>query len=81
MAEARRVALEEFPLQGRYGKGVIAWELPPGVTLAGMTVGAPAQSVTLAFAEGRRPANPPGGGRSQEARGDARRYGGGCASR
>ena len=29
----------DFPKQGRYGKGVIAWDLPKGVKLAGMVMG------------------------------------------
>ena len=30
---------KDFPKQGRYGKGVIAWDLPKGVKLAGMVMG------------------------------------------
>ncbi len=45
--KAKRVPVSEFPLQGRYGKGVIAWELPLGVTLAGMTVGKGTSTVTI----------------------------------
>ncbi len=45
--KAKRVPLKEFPVQGRYGKGVIAWELPSGVTLAGMAIGKPNHTVTL----------------------------------
>lgn len=45
--KAKRVSVKEFPVQGRYGKGVIAWELPLGVTLAGMTVGKPGTTVTI----------------------------------
>lgn len=45
--KAKRVLLKEFPIQGRYGKGVIAWELPLGVTLAGLAIGKPNHSVTL----------------------------------
>ncbi|MCX7754439.1 MAG: DNA topoisomerase 4 subunit A [Anaerolineales bacterium] len=45
--KAKRVLLEEFPLQGRYGKGVIAWELPPGITLVGLAFGKPTQVITL----------------------------------
>ncbi|GAB4502288.1 MAG: DNA gyrase subunit A [Anaerolineales bacterium] len=44
---AKRVPLKEFPVQGRYGKGVIAWELALGVTLAGLALGKPNHSVTL----------------------------------
>jgi DNA gyrase subunit A len=37
--KAKRVDQKDFPKQGRYGKGVIAWDLPRGVTLAGMVAG------------------------------------------
>ncbi len=36
---AKRVDEKDFPKQGRYGKGVIAWDLPKGVSLAGMVAG------------------------------------------
>ena len=45
--KAKRVALKEFPAQGRYGKGVIAWELPLGVTLAGLAMGKPNNTLTI----------------------------------
>lgn len=45
--KAKRVPLKEFPVQGRYGKGVIAWELPPGVNLVGLAIGKPNTAVTL----------------------------------
>ncbi len=45
--KAKRVPLKEFPVQGRYGKGVIAWELPLGVSLAGLAIGKPNATVTL----------------------------------
>ncbi|GAB4504457.1 MAG: DNA gyrase subunit A [Anaerolineales bacterium] len=45
--KAKRVYAQEFPKQGRYGRGVIAWELPRGVTLAGMAIGKPNQIATL----------------------------------
>ncbi|MBI5294008.1 MAG: DNA gyrase subunit A [Chloroflexi bacterium] len=37
--KAKRVDAKDFPSQGRYGKGVIAWDLPHGVKLAGMVMG------------------------------------------
>jgi len=43
--QAKRVRLTQFPKQGRYGQGVIAWKLPPGVRLTGMTIGKPTQRV------------------------------------
>ncbi len=42
--KGKRVPVADFPVQGRYGRGVIAWE---GVTLAGMAVGKPNAVVTL----------------------------------
>ncbi len=45
--KAKRVSLKEFPTQGRYGKGVIAWELSLGVTLAGLAIGKGTHVVTL----------------------------------
>jgi DNA gyrase subunit A len=45
--KAKRVDLNDFPLQGRYGKGVIAWELPPMATLVGIAIGKANSLVTL----------------------------------
>jgi DNA gyrase subunit A len=45
--KAKRVPLKEFPAQGRYGKGVIAWELGLGTTLAGLAIGKGTHTVTL----------------------------------
>jgi DNA gyrase subunit A len=45
--KAKRVEAKGFPAQGRYGKGVIAWELPRGVKLAGLGMGKPNSIVTL----------------------------------
>ncbi len=45
--KAKRVEQKDFPTQGRYGKGVIAWELPRGVKLAGMGMGKPNAILTL----------------------------------
>jgi DNA gyrase subunit A len=39
--KAKRVPVNDFPSQGRYGRGVIAWALPKGVTLAGLATGKP----------------------------------------
>ena len=36
---AKRVSIDQFSRQGRYGQGITAWKLPARVTLAGMTVG------------------------------------------
>jgi len=47
--KAKRVLLKEFPTQGRYGKGVIGWELPAGVTLTGAALGNAASRVTVHF--------------------------------
>ncbi|MDP3183972.1 MAG: DNA topoisomerase (ATP-hydrolyzing), partial [Anaerolineales bacterium] len=45
--KGKRVEVKDFPAQGRYGKGVIAWELPRGVKLAGMGMGKPNAILTL----------------------------------
>jgi hypothetical protein len=45
--KGKRVEVKDFPAQGRYGKGVIAWELPRGVKLAGLGMGKPNFVVTL----------------------------------
>jgi len=45
--KAKRVPLKEFPVQGRYGKGVIAWDLSQGITLAGLALGKGTHAVTL----------------------------------
>ena len=45
--KGKRVDGKDFPVQGRYGKGVIAWELPRGVKLAGLGMGKPNAIVTL----------------------------------
>jgi DNA gyrase subunit A len=36
--QAKRVAPKDFPRQGRYGQGVVAWKLPQAVRLVGMAV-------------------------------------------
>ncbi|HEX7620311.1 MAG TPA: DNA gyrase subunit A [Anaerolineales bacterium] len=45
--KGKRVEVKDFPVQGRYGKGVIAWELARGVNLAGLAMGKPNAIVTL----------------------------------
>jgi DNA gyrase/topoisomerase IV subunit A len=45
--KGKRVEVKDFPAQGRYGKGVIAWELPRGVKLAGLGMGKANTIVTL----------------------------------
>jgi DNA gyrase subunit A len=45
--KGKRLEAKDFPVQGRYGKGVIAWELPAGVRLAGLAIGKPNAVVTL----------------------------------
>ena len=44
---AKRVLPDDFPTQGRYGKGVIAWKLPKGVRLLGCSVGTKTKPLTL----------------------------------
>jgi DNA gyrase/topoisomerase IV subunit A len=45
--KAKRVPVSDFPVQGRYGRGVIAWALPKGVRLAGLATGKPNHVATL----------------------------------
>ncbi|MFH2040643.1 MAG: DNA gyrase subunit A [Chloroflexota bacterium] len=45
--KAKRVDINDFPTQGRYGKGVIAWELPPMTSLVGIAIGKGNSLVTL----------------------------------
>jgi DNA gyrase subunit A len=45
--KAKRVEQKDFPAQGRYGKGVIGWELPMRVKLAGLAAGKKNDIVTL----------------------------------
>lgn len=49
--KAKRVDPKDFPAQGRYGKGVIAWELPSRVTLAGIASGKPNTMITIHLAK------------------------------
>jgi DNA gyrase/topoisomerase IV subunit A len=44
---AKRVAISQFPKQGRYGQGVVAWKPPAKVSAVGMTVGKGTMKVTL----------------------------------
>jgi DNA gyrase/topoisomerase IV subunit A len=44
---AKRIKPEDFPVQGRYGKGVIAWKLPDEDSLVGMTAGKGTMRVTV----------------------------------
>ena len=44
---AKRVPLKDFPSQGRYGRGVIVWDLPLGATLAGLALGKGNAVVTI----------------------------------
>jgi DNA gyrase/topoisomerase IV subunit A len=49
--KAKRVEQNDFPAQGRYGKGVIGWELPARVTLAGLAAGRKNDIITLHLAK------------------------------
>jgi DNA gyrase subunit A len=48
---AKRVALEQFPVQGRYGQGVVAWKLPAKAQAIGLVVGKGSERVTLHLAK------------------------------
>jgi DNA gyrase subunit A len=49
--KAKRVPPADFPKQGRYGQGVVAWKLPATVRLAGMAVGKGTMRVTFHLAK------------------------------
>jgi len=36
---AKRVTIPQFPRQGRYGQGVVAWKLPGKEVIVGVTIG------------------------------------------
>jgi DNA gyrase subunit A len=46
---AKRISLEDFPRQGRYGQGVIVWKLGRQNRLAGMAIGKGSDRVILHF--------------------------------
>jgi DNA gyrase subunit A len=49
---AKRLSIEEFPRQGRYGKGVIAWELPKGARLVDSVLGEKGTSLGILLRKG-----------------------------
>jgi DNA gyrase/topoisomerase IV subunit A len=49
--KAKRVEQKEFPKQGRYGKGVTAWDLPKKVTIAGVALAKSSAHVTIHLAK------------------------------
>jgi DNA gyrase subunit A len=44
---AKRLSVNDFPTQGRYGRGVILWGLDKGIKLAGLAMGKPNAHVTI----------------------------------
>jgi DNA gyrase subunit A len=50
--KAKRVVEKDFPAQGRYGKGVIAWELADKVKLAGVVTGKSTSMATIHLSKG-----------------------------
>jgi len=49
--KAKRVPISDIPTQGRYGRGVIFWNLSKGVTLAGLATGKPNLVATVHLLE------------------------------
>ncbi|MGA2491200.1 MAG: DNA gyrase C-terminal beta-propeller domain-containing protein, partial [Anaerolineales bacterium] len=49
--KAKRVEQKDFPAQGRYGKGVIGWDLPARGLLAGLAAGKKNDIITLHLAK------------------------------
>jgi DNA gyrase subunit A len=50
--KAKRVDVKEFPIQGRYGKGVVAWDLPNKSTLVAIASGKPNVMATIHISKG-----------------------------
>ncbi len=50
--KAKRVDVKEFPIQGRYGKGVVAWDLPNKVSLVGLVSGKANHVATIHLSKG-----------------------------
>jgi DNA gyrase subunit A len=50
--KAKRVDQKDFPIQGRYGKGVVAWDLPNKVSLAAIASGKPNYMATIHISKG-----------------------------
>ncbi|MBE0683109.1 MAG: DNA gyrase subunit A [Anaerolineales bacterium] len=50
--KAKRVDEKDFPKQGRYGKGVVAWDLPGKITLAAIISGKPNHVATIHMSKG-----------------------------
>lgn len=50
--KAKRVDQKDFPVQGRYGKGVVAWDLPGKTTLAAIASGKPNYMATIHLSKG-----------------------------
>lgn len=50
--KAKRVDQKDFPVQGRYGKGVVAWDLPGKSALAAVASGKPNHVATIHMSKG-----------------------------
>jgi DNA gyrase subunit A len=50
--KAKRVDEKDFPVQGRYGKGVVAWDLPGKSSLAAVASGKPNHVATIHMTKG-----------------------------
>ncbi len=50
--KAKRVDQKDFPVQGRYGKGVVAWDLPGKSALAAVASGKPNHVATIHMTKG-----------------------------
>ena len=50
--KAKRIEQKEFPSQGRYGKGVRAWDLPNKVRLAGVVTDKASHMATIHLSKG-----------------------------
>jgi DNA gyrase subunit A len=50
--KAKRIGEKDFPVQGRYGKGVRVWDLPKKISLVGAVSGKPNHMATIVLEKG-----------------------------
>ncbi|MDD5368230.1 MAG: DNA gyrase subunit A [Anaerolineaceae bacterium] len=49
---SKRIPAKDYPVQGRYGQGVVTWKLLKDAFVAGMVIGKPGQHVLVHFQNG-----------------------------
>ena len=79
--KAKRIPVSDIPTQGRYGRGVIFWNLAMGVTLAGLATGKPNNVATVHLLKAAPKSTRLGCRPGPQARGSARGFSCGCEGR